>query len=299
MRTILAASAAMLIVAMPAHAQLLGGGGLTGGLSGALGGTVGGTFDGVPLRSTMDSLDGAASATARGSGSASTHKSIDRKSGKVHADGSADGSLTGAAISNIAAASGPLNTMTATGNSGTASGHGSASADGQLVGTDALRSTAGSAHAATVGAADAALAGGRTASGAVTNSANGAGRAAGAGAGGASAGNFALAGSLASSADGAFAVSKGMTVLGPDATRLGTVRQVVSDTRGNVQALVVKVRGATATLPASNFTANGNALVSAMGAGQIKHAETTEPTPANATAPARSARGHEPDQPAK
>lgn len=58
-----------------------------------------------------------------------------------------------------------------------------------------------------------------------------------------------------------------MRVVGPDGDRLGKVRGVIADSRGQVQALLVKVDGKMATLPAANFSGRGNALVSAMGEG--------------------------------
>ncbi len=67
-----------------------------------------------------------------------------------------------------------------------------------------------------------------------------------------------------------------MRVLGPDGDRLGKVRGVIADSHGQVQALLVKVDGATATLPAANFSGSGNALVSAMGEGQIKDAAASQ-----------------------
>jgi sporulation protein YlmC with PRC-barrel domain len=82
------------------------------------------------------------------------------------------------------------------------------------------------------------------------------------------AGSLALAGSAASSAQGAFSLSKGMSVLGPDGEKIGKIREVIADSRGRVQSLLVRVDGQKALLPAANF--NGKAVVSAMGEGQIK-----------------------------
>jgi len=45
---------------------------------------------------------------------------------------------------------------------------------------------------------------------------------------------------------------------------------VITDGRGEVQSLLVKVDGEQASLPAANFTGSGNAVMSAMGEGQIK-----------------------------
>ncbi|WP_162896255.1 hypothetical protein [Novosphingobium sp. THN1] len=45
---------------------------------------------------------------------------------------------------------------------------------------------------------------------------------------------------------------------------------MIADSRGRVQSLLVKVDGQKALLPAANFSGSGNAVVSAMGEGQIK-----------------------------
>ncbi|MFA7585914.1 MAG: hypothetical protein WCY11_06925 [Novosphingobium sp.] len=45
---------------------------------------------------------------------------------------------------------------------------------------------------------------------------------------------------------------------------------MITDGRGEVQSLLVKVDGEQASLPAANFTGSGNAVMSAMGEGQIK-----------------------------
>lgn len=283
MRTLLIASAAMLFTAMPAHAQLLGGGGLGGGLGGTLGGSLGGTLNGGPLGSTMDSVEGTATGSVRGSGSASAHKSVDRKSGKVHADGAGSGSLTGNAAGNLTSATAPLAGNVSGTATGRAKGKGSASADGQLIGTDAVRNSTASAKGMAMGASDTALTATGSAvdtlSGTASATGNLAGSAAANGSGAAqgAASNLALAGSIASSADGAFSVSKGMPVNAPDGSRIGTVRKVISDARGNVQSLVVKAKGETATLPAGNFTASGNALVSAAGRGEIGKPVNAQP----------------------
>ena len=68
-----------------------------------------------------------------------------------------------------------------------------------------------------------------------------------------------------------------LTLAGGD--RIGRVRQVVTDGRGQIQQLLVRVDGEEAMLPASNFQASGTALVSAMGETQIKQvAEQQEAT---------------------
>lgn len=109
-----------------------------------------------------------------------------------------------------------------------------------------------------------------SAAGSVTGAAAGSANGAGGMAMSNGAGSLALAGSLASSANGAFALSKGMNVLGPDGEKIGKIRDVIADSRGQVRELLVKVDGEKALLPAANFSGSGNAVISAMGEGQIK-----------------------------
>ena len=63
-----------------------------------------------------------------------------------------------------------------------------------------------------------------------------------------------------------------MPVLAPDGDRIGKVRQLFTNARGEVREMLVKVDGGTALLPASNFSAKGNAVMSAMTEGQIQQA---------------------------
>ena len=96
------------------------------------------------------------------------------------------------------------------------------------------------------------------------------------------AGQLALAGSAAAAGNGMFAVDKGMPVLAPDGEKIGKVRQVLTDSRGQVQALLVKVDGEKAVIPAAQFSGSGNAVVSAMGEATIKQiAEQQDETGAN------------------
>src|SRR3546814_3760541 len=87
---LLIGAAASLAVAVPASAQLLGGGGLggmTGGLGGSLGGslggtgTVGGTVDGVGR-----SVSGAVSGGGNASGKATANKSVNARKGSANTD---------------------------------------------------------------------------------------------------------------------------------------------------------------------------------------------------------------------
>ena len=79
-----------------------------------------------------------------------------------------------------------------------------------------------------------------------------------------------MAGSAAGNADGTFDVARGMRIVSPDGEKIGKIREVITDTEGKVQELVVKVDGETARIPASNFTGTGTVLISGMTEGQIK-----------------------------
>jgi hypothetical protein len=91
-----------------------------------------------------------------------------------------------------------------------------------------------------------------------------------AGSGSAASGPLAAAGSLAAQGQGAFAVAQGTPIFAPDGDRIGRVRQVVADAHGNVQQVLVRVDGETASLPANYFQASGSGLISVVGEGQIK-----------------------------
>ena len=66
------------------------------------------------------------------------------------------------------------------------------------------------------------------------------------------------------------AVTQGTPIFAPDGDRIGSVRQVVADAHGNVQQVLVRVDGETASLPANYFQASGSGLISVVGEGQIK-----------------------------
>lgn len=156
---------------------------------------------------------------------------------------------------------GPAGSTNANGRAGgSASGGGSASA--QLVGTDAVRSTVGQARGTAQGLVGTA--------GSVAGSAQGSASGAAAGSGSFAGGPLTAAGSLASQAPGAFAIERGTPIFAPDGDRIGRVRRVVSDARGNVRQLLVNVDGEQATLPANYFQASGSGLISVIGEGQIK-----------------------------
>lgn len=175
-----------------------------------------------------------------------------------------------------------------------ASSRASGSADAQLIGTDAVRQNADSLVRTMRGAVSSAVSAGRETAGAMGKAAGSTadnaeanamnstvGGAAGGGLYSGASGQLAAAGSLAAAGDATFEVSKGMRVLGPEGERLGKVRGVIADSHGQVQALLVKVDGETATLPAANFSGDGNAVVSAMGEGAIKDAARRQDTTSN------------------
>ncbi|HVR90308.1 MAG TPA: hypothetical protein VHG29_04330 [Novosphingobium sp.] len=257
MRKLIAFSAILLCSAMPAHAQLIGGG-----LGGAVGGTLGGAGSIGSIGSPMDTLNSATSGTLRSSGSTRGSQSVNRKSGQVHADHSADANGAGD-LSQVVSTPGRTIGGNAAGN-GSASGAGNA--DAQLIGTDAIRGSAAAARgtASGAGSATGSLSGMLSGSGTLTGSGNVLGSGTG--------GGLAAGGSGTGAGDGALTVTKGTPVLAPDGERIGKVRQVIVDARGQVQQLLVKVDGETALLAASNFSANGNAVMSAMSEGQIKDA---------------------------
>ena len=275
MRKIFIMTTALMLTAAPAHAQLLGGG-LGGGLGGAIGGTLGSTG---PVGSTVDSVRSSTSGTLRGSGSTSGNQTVDPKSGQVHADRNA--SATGGG--DLSQTVGTPARMIGGNASGNASGNGSGSLDAQLIGTDAVRGTAQSAQdtaSGTVqsargtagGAGNGALAnvGGLTSS--LTGTLSASGSAAGSGGGAGSLGPAGGSGNANGAGVGGFQVKRGMPVLAPDGERIGKVRQLFTNGRGEVEQMLVKVGNATALLPAGNFSASGNAVMSAMTEGQIQQA---------------------------
>lgn len=289
---ILGASALLAIaVAAPASAQILGGGGgLGGGLGGTLGG-LGGRMGGPGMlgssfdRSSRD-LPIAGDATGSLRGSTRSERSVDTRKGHVKAsnDSSLDSTLANSARVGDSAISGT--------GSGNASGSGSA--DAQLIGTDAVRSTAGKAvhgtrstASAVRGSATATATNLReTSSGAVgatrTFAETTLSRARNAGEVAASAthttsaavgsvtGTLALAGSAAAHGAGAFPVTPGMAVTDAKGQLIGTVKSVQTSATGAVQQVLVRVKNKTATLPAANFTGSGDALVSAMSSGDVR-----------------------------
>lgn len=260
-----------LIGAAPASAQLLGG---SGGLGGALGGTLGGTLGSDTIGRTTGTI------TGRGGVTSSTRidRSIDTRSGEVATDAesnsSADGSLIGAADL-------PNNVVT-----GSADGSASSSANGStsanLIGTDAVRSTAGQVVGTarnTAGRARSVASGAATN---VVNSTSGAGSLAGQAAGSSSAmamgdlGQLAASGSTAANAGGMFAVAPGMPIQDAEGRIVGQVRSVRQSAAGVVQSVIVEAGNRTAELPAANFAGSGNVLVTGMSKGEINKASQAQ-----------------------
>lgn len=271
----LATAAALAFSAAPASAQLLGGGGLGGtiGGGGSLGG-LGGTLDRVPA-TTIDRVREPVTtntrSTTRADGNARASSNVDRRSGRVAITGGGDANgnsaLDGAAGA-LAPAAG-----------GTASGSAEGNANADLIGTDDVRSVAGGATNTVRGAVgrtrDLATGARDRARNAVGRVGNPAGSIAGGGAMGSangSAGNgvLALSGSSAADAIGSFAVAPGMQVTDLRGRTIGTVRTLVTDARGRVQAVRMEVGKKLATVPAANFSGSGDVLISAASKGEIK-----------------------------
>lgn len=259
MKRILIAGTALALIAAPAHAQLLGGGGLGGSIGGTLGGTLGGAGS---IGSPTSGIGSVTRGTLDGAGTVNGSARADRRSGRVDASGNGNAGGSGSLGSALDTPTRSLGLDGAA--NGSVSGGGSASA--QLIGTDAVRSTAGQAAGQARGAAQ----GLADTAGGLVGSAQGSASGTLAGSGSYASGPLAAAGSLAAQGNGAFAVEEGTPVFAPDGDRIGRVRQVVSDARGNVQQLLVKVDGQEAVLPANYFQASGSGLVSVMGEGQIK-----------------------------
>jgi hypothetical protein len=268
MRKLIVISTALMLSAAPAHAQLLGGG-LGGAIGGTVGGTIGGTLGGAgSIGSSVDTIRSTTSGTLRGAGSTSGSQSVDRKSGKVHADRSASGSTAG----EVSQATGTPARMINGNASAGAGGSGSGSLDAQLLGTDAVRGTVQTVRGAASGAASGALSTGRGLTSSVTGTLSGSGSATGSGSGSGTGSLDTVTGSgdASGSGNGGFQVTRGMPVLAPGGERIGKVRQLFTNGRGEVQQMLVKVGDSSALLPAANFSASGNGVMSAMTESQIK-----------------------------
>ena len=281
MKTILLATATALIaVANPASAQILGGisgGSSGGGSAGVLGGV---SMPSMPEPMSMPSrsADTVTRGSATGNASGSATKTINPRTGKANAQGSAQGSGSGSLTQNLNT---PLNSATATG-SGSGSAAGSIGGDAQLIGTDAVRGTlhqtrdkAGNTvttyrdHAGNFVTATRDKAGNLvSSSSSVSGSASGSASSMFSG----MSHNLALDGSAASNAAGSFDIKPGASLFDTNGEKIGKVREVFADGSGHVKGLLVKSGDTMALLPASSFAANGNALVTVLSAAQIASA---------------------------
>lgn len=275
MKKLLLIATAVALVPSAASAQLLGGGGLGGSLGGGLGGTVGSTID-----SSTRTVRGPVDSTVRGS--TRGDQSVNARDGSVSASRSAEGSAN---ASSASLADLPVPAMFSSSASGNGSADGSANA--QLIGTDAVtgavapvtgraresaRGVAESTTSTARGLASAARTPALPASGG--GSVTGAG--AGSGMGSLTAAPLAVAGSAAGQGNGAATVTPGMPVMTPDGASLGKVRQIVADSRGQVQQVVVQQGRVTRTLPAGMFSASGNALIAGEAQGEATGGERPE-----------------------
>ena len=270
----LAAASLSLAAAVPAQAQLLGGGG---GIGGQLGGTLSGAAGSLRSLPT-DTLRSSTRGSARGSGATTGSQRVDRRRGSVAVDRSLEGSLdaAGAQIIDTPAGSGSA------AGSGNGSAAGSGSANAQFIGTDAVRDASGRAvgRARDVATTTRERAGGlddRARS--LSGSASGGGSASGQGDGSIGSGMLAAAGSGAATGDGAFAAAPGMPVLAPSGERFGKVRQLITDSRGRVTGVLVRAKDRDVAIPAGNLSGSGSALLMGEGtASAVRPAEAAKPS---------------------
>lgn len=298
MKALFLASATLaMAAATPSQAQLLGGGGGGGGLMGGLGGSIGGGLGGGlggtmgSLRPTIERGTDRVRETTRSttrssralSGDVQTRRSIDRRSGRVSTGGDANGSAVAGLTNETQALSTPLS---GSGNAA-GSGRGSGSLDAQLVGTDAVRDTAGrvrdgatTAVGTTRDRAEAVAARARDTAGNAAGTARGltgavSGTASGNGSAGGSAGNGGASGGASGnglvSLDAASpqALAPGARIEDARGRLVGRVQQVRRDAQGRVEAVDVAVGRQVSTLPATSFSADGDVLVTGQGNGAV------------------------------
>ncbi len=277
MKKILIAAATVAFIPAAAQAQLLSGGGLGGALGGTLGSTLGGTLGGGierPVGGTLERTTRTVRGSAEANGSTTGTQSVDARRGTVSAQRSANGSglASSASLADIVVP--PAGTMTEAQGSGTASGQGSAQA--QLIGMDALTDAVAPIAQGTRARAGEAVSSVRGVT--MPAGATAAGSGAGAASGSLLASPLAVAGSAAAAGDGAAMVSRGMPVTLADGSSLGKVKDVVANSRGAVEQIVVKQGNVTRSLPAGMFSASGNALVLAETGSTAAAPEAAEPS---------------------
>lgn len=283
MKKFLIATSLLSLAAIPAQAQLLGGGGITGGLGSTL--DLSGT-----ISRTTETVRGTTQGTISGSAQTRGEQSVDRRSGRVKANRSANADGSANVTQMVDTPILPMGAA-ASGN-GNASGEGSAEA--QLIGTDALRSASGSAIGQARGTlasanglaspaagnllnASPSPAGGVPAAG---GTASGSGSASGNGSAGLMSMPLAVAGTAAGMANGAAIISPGMPVVSPLGLPIGKVSQIFANSRGEVEQILVSNGDAIHTIPAGNLAASGNALVAAEGSGAATEKQTSGTSPA-------------------
>lgn len=170
-----------------------------------------------------------------------------------------------------------------TGN-GAASGSASGGASADLIGTDEVRGLAGGAATAVRGAAGRTgeLAKGardRTVSTvAAISGAEGSPSGGGTADGNVGNGFLALSGTAAADALGSFAVAPRMEVTDLKGRTIGTVRNVVTDARGRVEAVRMEIGKRLASVPPANFSGSGDVLVPAASKGELNDMATGQST---------------------
>ena len=237
---------------------------------------------------TNDTIRSTTGGAINGSAATDGDQSVDRNSGRVEARRNAE--LAGAA--NVGQlASTPIAPF-----GGSASGSGSASGNGeaqaQLIGTDTFQSVAGNVVGQAQGAAGTAQgfaapivgSASDTATSlpsnlAMTGSTNGEGSASGEGSANLMTTPLAVAGSVAGAAGGAATITPGMPVVTPSGVPIGEVEQIVANSQGEVEEVIVSNSDVTQTIPAGNLAASGNALVAGSGNANAG-TESTEDEPA-------------------
>jgi hypothetical protein len=203
----------------------------------------------------------------RGNTATRGNQNVDRKSGSVAIDRSVDSSLDATTSQLLGTTAGAASA----GASGSADASGSGSANAQLLGTDAVvgavrngSATAGNSVAnvrniatPAVGSARDRILGFANQGGSAAGSANGAAS----GTGMIDGGLLALAGSGAAEGQGAFSVAPGMPVQLPSGEQVGMVQDIVATRSGEVLQLVIQTQDGLTTIPSTNLTASGSALI--------------------------------------
>lgn len=264
MKKLLITTSILAFAALPAQAQLLGGGGITGGLGSSL--DLSGT-----LSRTGETIGGATQGTLGGRASTQGEQSVDRRSGAVKANrkANAEGSASASQVADTAIL--PIGASA----SGTGNASGEGNAEAQLLGTDAL-------HSASVAMVEKATGAVGTASGlagatseklrnnaapslgtapTAGGSASGSGSAAGNGSAALASMPLTIAGTTAGMANGATNITPGMPVMTSQGAQVGKIREIVANSRGEVEHVVIANGDALYSSPATNLAADSNALI--------------------------------------